>query len=302
MYVSCFMVIPMLIAQAASQDVLRTDGEPSSRRYGLDSFVEDQRVLSGDGWTVTKYKDEGDCCWRAKIESDGKVVKDIGGAGDSERWLRFLLWPPSGDAHRLLLVWRFAGGAHGPRMMDIIDLQDEFRTVFSSGNTLNCDDGIEDLDGDGWPEVLATSNRFDYFDFPIQMSHVESTFPPITLSYDPGQRRYINANLRFPERIQRAAEQSKSRFLHAWDEGGKIPVEVVLQPQDHQVPLIYLVGWVVQTCYEKGEETAFELLQAHADPVLALFAERAIQRTLRKDRWYEQLKQAVRRQDTEDRE
>lgn len=44
--------------------------------------------------------------------------------------------------------------------------------------------------------------------------------------------------------------------------------------------------WAVETCYARGETAAMSIIDAHTDPVLAVFARHALRMALRNDANY----------------
>jgi len=259
-------------------------------------FVGDVPTITGAGWEVAKFKHE-ERLWKARLQVDGKTVREFGDCGQFEDWMRFYVWPPEGSEKRLLMVFRFAGGAHGPRNIDIVDLKDEFRTILASRDHFNFDEGLEDLDGDGFPEVIGRSVQFDYFDFALHFSHAGSPFPVIIMTYNPESRRYRCENHRFPDRTREPVADAEERFRRAWPTEDEIPADIVVDGsslQEARGAFVHLVHWAVHVCYAGNEAAAFALLDRYADPVLATFTKHAIRRNLWKDPNYQEMKRLQR--------
>lgn len=252
-------------------------------------------TLSGDGWSVTKHlvKDAygNENCY-VRIEAGGKTVHDLaaspntGWALEDQDWTRFHIFEtPNGLPDLLAIVW-FAGGAHGPVNLRIVALEGDYPIIFDyTGVNF---DYLEDLEGDGMPEAILHSFAFEYFySSAIEFDLADSPFPLLVATFDPSRKRYAWANNLFPDVLAQKADESRKQLLELWAEDKRIPVDIAVNQQSKDASAYRaLMRWAVNTCYAQGQSAAEAIIEAHTDPVLAVFTKRAFSMTLRDDTNY----------------
>ena len=246
-------------------------------------------ALSGKGWTVAKHLEKDDhgneTCF-VRIEAAGKTIHDVaaspntGWTLEEQDWTRFYIYnTPDGLPDLLAIVW-FSGGAHGPVNLRIVALGGEFPMVFNFDRARFS--YLEDLNGDGMPEAILNAEAFDgFYRSAINFSHVDSPFPLLVSTYDASRKRYMWANELFPEVLEAKETASKERFLKDWPSGDKIPVDIALDQYAKAADAYRkLMCWAADACYARGQAAAVEIIEAHADPILAVFAKHAFITTL----------------------
>lgn len=252
-------------------------------------------TLSGEGWSATKHLETDDYgnenCY-VRIEAGGETVHNIatspntGWALEDQDWTRLhVLKTPGGLPDLLAIVW-FAGGAHGPVSLRLVALEGSYPIVFDyTGVTFGY---LEDLDGDGMPEAVLHSLSFEYFyQSAVSFSRADSPFPLLVATYDPSRKQYAWANNLFAGVLAQEVDKSRERFLKQWPEDKKISADIALNQQSREA-FAYraMMCWAVNTCYARGESAAVSIIDAHTDPVLAVFARHALRMALRKDANY----------------
>ena len=288
-FAAVLMVVLVLPASAQRQPTTARRAESRGTVIDVKGFIHDQRVLKGPNWILTKFQDEGQL-WRARLEVGGVQVKEFDKCGESESWLRFLLWPPrdpsvvSPVTASLLFVLRYGGGANGPEYLDIVDLKKDFATLFESGDNFNFQ-RIEDMDDDGWPEVVGVSRSFAKV---LGLPDADSPFPTLVLSYDKQTGKYVCQNHRFPGEM----EKGILRFQSAFDLNKPVNQKVEWDPEDPKTFLgqfAPLLRWVVETYYSGSPDKARQLLATHASPEAAKEARTEVEAILSSDRYYQEI-------------
>ncbi|MCF6285694.1 MAG: hypothetical protein L3K26_10940 [Candidatus Hydrogenedentes bacterium] len=256
-------------------------------------------TLSGEGWKVSKHlvKDNrgNESCF-VRVEAGGTTVHDLAASPNTgweledQDWTRLHIFRTPMDRPNMLAILWFSGGAHGPVNLRVVELEGDFPVIFDSKGTNF--DYLEDLDGDGMPEAIFRSLAFDYFfRSAVGFSHADSPFPLLVGTYDPSRRRYAWANHLFPDVLAQKATASEKRFLEHWPEEDKIPVGIAIDQQSKGASAYRaLMCWAVDACYAKGQAAADAIIDAHTDPILAVFAKHALIMTLRNDANYSFMK------------
>ncbi len=109
-----------------------------------------------------------------------------------------------------LVVTGYSGGAHCCFMDYVFTADGGVKTllVFAGGNGRIS--AVQDLDGDGWSELIAHNDALAYFD---DLCYACSPGLTIVIGWD--GRRFIDRTRRFPQFARREAAEERKRFLTA---------------------------------------------------------------------------------------
>jgi hypothetical protein len=251
-------------------------------------FIKDQISIEGDGWAISKYQLD-DYTWRARLTSGDKLVREYADCGDFEQWMRYYVWKSEEHGRELLMICRFSGkNDKCCYWLDVIDPSDDFKTLFQG----EVDKGltVEDVNGDGWPELITSSRQFDYFDFAIRFSYVQAPYAPLIFAYDSDAAKYRVATPAFPESVMPRLETLEASYRESF---GAEKIPATLATVNHRkIPTNFrtLVNLVVGLCYAGQEERAFAFLEEFTDPALYAFTKHAIRRELKKDPKYTEVR------------
>jgi hypothetical protein len=129
-----------------------------------------------------------------------------------ERWGVDSVADLDADGVQDVLVFHFTGGAHccseylvfseGPGGIQ----QDDYFSLGNGGIV-----GVEDLDGDGIPELDAWDDRLAYF---VDLSYAASPSLPLVLCRT-GEGTYADCTILFPDRMQAAADEFEAQLSDA---------------------------------------------------------------------------------------
>jgi len=275
----------MWSAQGVAQ---RQAKKTEARRTSVDvrGFIHEQRVIRGKEWVLRKFQDDKGL-WKARLEVNGVPIREFGKGEESESWVRFLLWPipapgtvgiPNAD---LLFVLRYGGGVNGEEYLDIVDVRDNYRVVFESGEKFNFQ-RVEDLDEDGDPEVLGLSRScLGVLDLPDG----ESPMPTVVLSYDAEKKAFVCRNKEFRGEL----DESIARFSAAFEAVRPVEGKITVSVGDGKTFLgqfAPLVRLAVELYYVGEEGKARELLGKYLSGDVAKKSREAIEKRLSEDRFY----------------
>ena len=277
--------LAVLVVLAPGKDDRGPKQLKKRRAVDVKGFATDPQGFSGSNWLIRRFQDENSF-WHAQLEANGAVVKEFAPAVQYEDWLRFLLWPanPGGRGSVILFVLRYGGGAHGPEYLDIVDVRNGFKTLFEADASFNFR-RVEDLDQNGWPEVVGMTRRFAGI---LDLSEADSPAPTVILSYDPDSRRYLCQNHRFQEDMEKGAAWFKEAFdLHKPIQG-KVPYDPA-DPRVIQDQFAPLIRWAVEISYTGDPENAWKLLDQYLEPEAAQHVRETLQLTLASDRYYQEM-------------
>jgi hypothetical protein len=129
-----------------------------------------------------------------------------------ERWGVDLVADLDADGVQDVIVFHFTGGAHccseylifseGPGGIQ----QDDYFSLGNGGIV-----GVEDLDGDGVPELNGWDDRLAYF---VDLSYAASPSLPLVLCRT-GEGTYTDCTIPFPDRMQAAADEFEAQLSDA---------------------------------------------------------------------------------------
>ena len=269
---------------------------PPAKPISVDfkGFIGDQRTLSGPGWSICKVQGE-DSRWIARLEAGGVVVQEFADCGEREEWMRFFVWPPPPKKGNpldptLLFVLRYSGGVSGRDQLDVVDLAQGRRVVFSADETFSFR-RLEDLDGDGRPEIIGFSKGLRGI---LDVPEEQSPCPTLIISYDPVTKRYLCQNHRFPEEMSQAV----SRFENAFNLHCPVNKKVPFKPEDervHQLQFLPLLRWTVEVVYSGDPEGAWALLSEYATSEAGKAVREALEPRLTEDRYLQEMAQVQNR-------
>jgi hypothetical protein len=215
-------------------------------------------------------------------------VRVFNGCGERDDWLRFHLWKGRGrDAERipdLLAVLRYAGGAHGREHLDIVDVENGMKVLLSTDDYFNFQ-RLEDIDENGWPEVVGFSRRFDPV---LELSGTQSPSPTLILAYDPATKTYLCQNHRFPDELDSSVDRFRNAFELNQPVGAKVPYDPD-NPKVHRTQFAPLVRWVVELCFTGREGEAWAILNDNATKEASALAKTRIADILLTDRYYQEM-------------
>ena len=240
------------------------------------------RAIRGPDWEIEKFKNpEG--LWGAELRARGAKVTEFGECGEREDWMRFMLWPVNAAEPDLLLVLRYAGGAHGSDALDVIHLKENYRTLFRSVNEFNFNQ-VKDLDGDGWPEIVGVSRHYAYiFDLPWDAS----PFPTVVFSYRPDANKYMCQNHRFTEVLSEKAVRYRSAFEQSPAAKGNYTYD--RWNEENRRAFGALVSWTLETCYLGHADAAWAYLREFTAPETVNLMQPAITEKLATEPYYQEL-------------
>ncbi len=277
-----------LSAERASSGASRK-AEARRQRIDVKGFVFSQRVIRGKGWTLRKVQDEKRL-WKAQLEVEDGTIRDFGNGAESDSWVRFLLWPIPEPGTvgipnpHLIFVLCYGGGANGPEFLNVVDTRDGFSEVFNSGDKFNFN-GVEDLDGDGIPEIIGMSRAFLGV---MGLAVAESPMPTVVFRYDNVLKRYVCSNKSF----RRVLDEAIPSFERAYDAVKPVSGKIDLKTDDAKTfsgqfgPLIRLV---VELFYAGDGEKAKSLLSRDLGKNDARTVLEAIEKVLSEDPFYQEL-------------
>lgn len=278
----------MWSAQGVAQ---RQAKKTETRRTSVDvkGFIHEQRVIRGKEWVLRKFQDDKGL-WKARLEVNGVAIREFGKGGDSEGWVRFLLWPiPApgtvGIANAdLLFVLRYGGGVNGEEYLDIVDVRDNYRVVFESGEKFNFQ-RVEELDDDGNPEVLGLSRSFLGI---LDLPEGESPMPTVIVSYDAEKKAYVCRNKAFRAELEKTIGRFSSAFEAVRPVEGKISVSTG-DGKTFLGQFAPLVRLAVELYYAGEDGKARDLLGKYLSGDVAQKCREAIEKRLSEDRFYREL-------------
>ncbi len=265
----------------------------NATRIGLDDFDTKTKEFAGEDWKLTRYvKQDGDSglasCF-VRFEAGGEVLHDFrcspvreSSSGQLD-WTSVYHYTTPDDIPDLMAVLWYEGGAHSAYKLRVISLADGFPMVFDSNGTSF--GYMEDLDGDGMPEIVAASFAFDYFyASAIMFSHVDSTYGTLIATYTKATKKFMWANSLFPDVLQIRKEESKEAFLNEWPNTEKIPITIAVEQRSSAAAAYRaMIRWAIHTAYADGEAESLAIIDQYTDPALAVFAKHAFHLTLRND-------------------
>jgi hypothetical protein len=240
------------------------------------------RAIRGPDWEIEKFKNpEG--LWGAELRARGAKVTEFGECGEREDWMRFMLWPVDAAKPDLLLVLRYAGGAHGSDALDVIHLKENFRTLFRSVDEFNFN-RVKDLDGDGWPEIVATSRHYAYiFDLPWSVS----PFPTVVFSYRPDAKKYLCQNYQFADVLSEKALRYRSDFERSPAAKGNFKYD--RWNEENRRAFGSLVAWTLETCYMGNSDAAWAYVREFTEPETMNLLQPAITEKLATEPYFQEL-------------
>jgi hypothetical protein len=121
-----------------------------------------------------------------------------------------------GDGREEAIVFHYTGGAHCCSEYSVFDSGEdgiEEQDKFSLGNGVIND--VQDLDGDGVPELVGNDDRLAYFDL---LPYAVSLFPPLVLCRSP-QGLYYDCTPDFPTFLMDSANDYEETLRQAVAEG-----------------------------------------------------------------------------------
>ena len=249
------------------------------------------RVIRGNDWDIAKFKNP-DGLWHAQLNARGAKVTEFGECGDNENWMRFMLWPVDAADPSLLLVLRYAGGAHGSDSLDIIHLKENFRSVFRSIDQFNFNQ-VKDFDNDGMPEVVGVSRHYAYMQ---ELSRSQSPYPTVVFSYRPDAKQFLCQNHRFTSVLEEKAVRYRSAFEKSTVAKGKY--EYDRWSDASREAFSSLLSWVLETCYMGQEEAAWAYLNEFTTPKTATLIRNAVTEKMSTEPYYQDLKRTLARDKT----
>jgi len=184
----------------------------------------------------------------------------------------------------LLLVLRYAGGVSGPDALDIIQLKENYRTILKLTNDFNMTK-VEDLNGDGWPEVIGKSRLYaNLLDFTRTMSPA----PTLVFSYREDAKQYLCQNQKFREKISESSNLRRRSFEQNPVAKHKFSYEK--WNETSRAACADLTAWVAETCLMGDEASAWAYLDQFATPETAAAIKAAIEERLENDTYYKAVK------------
>lgn len=274
-------VLTFFVTWPSNAEANRDGGAPITVR----DFSPDASQFQGEGWRLEKHETESGAWEAVLLNETGETIHTFGGCGNNPQWLRFFRWTKNtGKGIDLLIVLRYAGGSHGNELLDVVDLRNEFRTLLATDDTFNFR-SVQDLDGNGWPEVVGVTRRFSGV---LELSHLESPFPTIVLAYTPGTGKYVCANQSFPKVLEETVALCKSAFDLHKPVKGVIPYEPG-NLRVHQDQFGPLLRWVVERCYAGEREQAMSFMKACTTADAATHIKETIDNGLKADRYFQEM-------------
>lgn len=246
------------------------------------------RAIRGGEWSIERMKNP-DGLWYARLEARGALVTEFAECGNREDWMRFMLWPVDDPDPRLLLVLRYAGGVNGPDALDIVHLKENYRTLLKLVNDFNLTK-VEDLNGDGWPEVIGKSRMYGNL---MDLTRSMSPEPTLVFSYREDAKQYLCQNHRFRESINKTADLRRKSFEQS--PVAKHTFSYEKWNETSRAACSDLVAWITETCLMGDEASAWAYLEHYATPDTAVEIKSAIQERLDMDPHYKAVKRTQER-------
>jgi hypothetical protein len=152
------------------------------------------QILLGDG-VSTYIMATVDLQWTELERWDVDFVADLNADGIDEAIVNHY----TGGAHCCFEYWTFSGGQGG------IQFDDAFSLTNGGIGT------VEDLDGDGIPELDASDDRLAYF---TDLGFVGTPFLPLVLCRT-AEGTYSDCTTRFPQKLQESADKFEGHLRDA---------------------------------------------------------------------------------------
>lgn len=270
-------------APDAQTPEVETDSSLNGKKaYQARDFDRQSPALEGKDWRIEKAQDDAGR-WEAQLYAGGEHIETFGGAGRQPEMVGFLLWQRV-EGGPLLFVLRYAGGSDGYERISVVRPEGAPKVLYETDDAYNFS-RIEDLNADGWPEVVGFSRTFA--DWP-GLSPMERPFPTVVLGYAPKIDAYRCQNKEFAAEGTAVAE----RFRSVFDLNRPINANVAYDPEDAQAmqrqfgPFLRLI---VELYYLGSEKEAQRLMREYLakddrDTVRTLLKER-----IENDKYYQEM-------------
>jgi len=215
---------PILAAVVVSEGSMETRGSPPGSPAGL-GFIPStpspflpKAALAQPQWNISEVTRYGN---RQTMLEDGTSVLLLGAVEAKlpqlvEQWSLEFVRDTNGDGLEDAVVAHYTGGAHCCFEYYVFGSEPSGIQVYGTFELGNAAlESVEDLDGNGIPEMVAHDDRLAYFP---DLYYAVSPFLPLVLCRS-AEGTYHDCTPRFPELLVESAEDFEGRLANAMSEG-----------------------------------------------------------------------------------